>query len=86
MAVLEALAMLQYADGTPRKAGFLGIYTDGDQWCAFIKDNTGQCKLPVRALTFDGMMDALAILLEAEDAPWEPDDLADRVKARRKKE
>lgn len=86
MAVLEALAMLQYADGTPRKAGFLGIFTDGEQWCCFVKDNTGQCRLPARGRTWDDMMDCLTLLLEADAAPWEPDDLADRVKSRRKKD
>lgn len=86
MAVLEALAMMQYADGTPRKAGFLGVFTDGDQWCVFLKDNTGQCKLPARGRTWDEMMDALQILLESEDAPWEPDDLAERKKERRRKD
>jgi len=72
MAVLEALAMLQYDDGTPRQAGYLGVWTQGSVWAARITDKDADATLTAEGRTLDEALGLLALLLGAEDAPWEP--------------
>ena len=85
MPILEHLALLCYDDGTPRKPGFLMIWTDGAAWRAIMKDNDAKAKLPVMAKTVDDLFDALALLLASEDCPWEPDDQAARIAEHKKR-
>jgi hypothetical protein len=72
MAVIEHLALLQYEDGTPRKGGFLMIWTEGSQWRVKLLDNDADAFLPCVGRTFDEALGTLTLMLGAEDAPWEP--------------
>jgi len=83
MPIVEFLAMLQYEDGAPRKPGFFMLWTDGQIWRGLMKDNDAKAKLPVGASTLDKLLEGLCLLLADENAPWEPDDQAERMKARR---
>jgi len=77
--VVDALAMLQYDDGTPRQPGYLGIWTNGSTWVVRISDKDADAQLTAEGRSLDEALDTLDVLLGTEDAPWEP------VARRRKK-
>lgn len=70
--VADAVAMLQYEDGTPRQGGYLGIWCNGSAWCVRITDKTADATLTAEGRTVDEALDTLAMLLGSENAPWEP--------------
>lgn len=70
--VIDALAMLQYEDGTPRQAGYLGIWTNGSAWVVRITDKDADAQLTMEGRTLDEALDTLAFNLGADEAPWEP--------------
>lgn len=72
MAVVEALAMLQYDDGSPRQPGYLGVWTQGSAWVVRLTDKDAEASLTAEGRTLDEAMELLHMLLGAEDAPWEP--------------
>lgn len=78
MAVIEALTMLQYDDGTPRQPGYMGIWVQGSTWFVRITDKDADATLTAEGRTFDEALDTLQLLLGSDTAPWEPN-------ARRKK-
>jgi hypothetical protein len=73
MPVVEQLALLQYEDGTPRQGGYLGVYVDGSAWVLIVKDRDAGAQLRITGRTFDEALGTLALMLGAEDAPWEVD-------------
>lgn len=70
--VVEALGMLQYDDGAPRQPGYLGIWTSGSAWMVRLTDKDADAQLTCEGRTLDEALGLLALLLGAEDAPWEP--------------
>lgn len=72
LSVVEHLALLQYEDGSPRQTGYLGVWTQGSQWMARITDKDGDATLTAGGRTLDEALTLLAMLLGADDAPWEP--------------
>lgn len=72
LAVLEVLAMLQYADGSPREPGYLGMWTQGGTWFVRVQDKTGDAQMTAEGRTAEEAWDALALLLGSENPPWEP--------------
>jgi hypothetical protein len=72
LAVLEALALLQYDDGSPRQPGYLGVWTNGATWFARFNDKDADASLTAEGRTLDEALGVLALLLGADDAPWEP--------------
>jgi hypothetical protein len=72
LAVLEHLALLQYEDGSPRKPGFLMMFTEGAQWKLVLKDNDADAQLPMIGRTADEAWGLLNEFLGCEEAPWEP--------------
>jgi len=72
MAILEVLAMLQYADGTPRECGYLGMWVQGYTWFLRVQDKTGDAQMTAEGRTAEEAWDTLAVLLGSENPPWEP--------------
>jgi len=78
MPILEVLAMLQYADGTPREPGYLGMWVQGYTWFIRVQDKTGKAQMTAEGRTAEEAWDTLAVLLGSENPPWEP--MAERKK------
>jgi len=72
-AIVSHLAITQYDDGSPRKPGWVTIKTLGAAWVVEAKDPDSCCKLSVVQNTLDDALAALCLLLESDEAPWEPD-------------
>lgn len=85
MPVLEQLAMLQYEDGSPRQGGLLMVWVDGSTWTALVKERSADAQMRATGRTWDEMIGTLALMLGAEDAPWEPDPNARRHGGRKGK-
>jgi len=66
-------AITQYDDGEPRKAGWFTVKTMGSSWVLEFKDPDSTSRLVVVAATLDDALALAQILLESEEAPWEPD-------------
>lgn len=73
MALTAHCAVVRYGDGTPRKPGWITVQTAGSSWCVVAKDPDAAAQLRVTAPTLDEALSLLNALLDAEDAPWEPD-------------
>lgn len=73
MALTAHCAVVRYGDGTPRKPGWITVQTAGSSWCVVAKDPDAAAQLRVTAPTLDEALKLLSALLDAEDAPWEPD-------------
>jgi len=63
----------QYDDGEARKPGWLTVKTMGSAWVCEVKDPDSCCRLCVVQQTLDDALALLSVLLESDDAPWEPD-------------
>lgn len=72
LAVLEVLAMLQYADGSPREGGYLGMWVQGATWFVRVQDKTGHAQLTAEGRTAEEAWDNLQLLLGSDNPPWEP--------------
>ncbi len=70
--VVQALASLQYDDGSSRQPGYLGIWTQGSAWVVRLTDKDAEAQLTCEGKSLDEALNLLALLLGAEDAPWEP--------------
>lgn len=71
--VVKHLTVRQYDDGAVRTPGTLLIKTVGSMWQLTAKDPDSCQQLIVLAATCDDALLMLSMLLEADDAPWEPD-------------
>ena len=69
--IIEALAVLVYEDGSPRSPGYLGLWSQGATWFARITDKDAGAQLTCEGRTLDEALRTLALLLTADDAPWE---------------
>lgn len=71
LGILEALAVLQYEDGSPRQSGYLGIWTQGSTWFVRVNDKDASAQLTCEGRTIDEALATLNLMLSASDAPWE---------------
>lgn len=74
--IVQHLAVRTYDDGAPRTPGTLMVKTVGSMWQMIAKDPDSKQQLLVLAASLDDALLLLSMLLEAEDAPWEPDPYA----------
>ena len=70
--VVEALAMLQYEDGSPRQTAYLGVWVVGSTWTVRIQDKDADASLTAEGRTLDEALDQLQMYLSSDEAPWEP--------------
>lgn len=63
----------QYEDKTPRKPGWWTVKTMGSAWIIEVKDPDSCSRLVVVQQTLDDALTLASVLLESEEAPWEPD-------------
>lgn len=85
MALVEHCAATKYDDGEARKPGWFTVRTRGSAWEVEIKDPDTACRLVVVQQTLDDALALAQVLLETEDAPWEPDQWLAASNARSKK-
>lgn len=71
-AIVDALSLLQYDDGSPRQPGYLGVWTQGSTWVVRITDKDADAQLTCEGRTLDEALDTLALHLGSDKAPWEP--------------
>lgn len=83
--LVKHCAVTKYDDGDPRKAGELIIKTMGAAWIVECRDKDQLLKLVVIQQTLDDALTLAALLLDSEDAPWEPDTWAQQQAARASK-
>jgi len=85
MAIVEHMAMLQYDDGEPRKAGWVTLRCIGAAWQVVVKDPDGCASFTAVGRTLDEALDTAALLLGSDEAPWEPDAWLEKDAARTRK-
>lgn len=86
MSLIEHCALLQYEDGSPRLPGWISMASQGAAWTLTIKDPDSVSSFRAVAPTVDAAFDLAAMLLAADDAPWEADKwLAEAAKRNSKK-
>jgi len=86
MSLVEHCSLMQYEDGTPRVPGWFSVGTQGAAWAVTVKDPDTCSSFRSVAPTLDAAIDLAAMLLAADDAPWEADKwLADAQKRNSKK-
>lgn len=80
-------AVTQYDDGEPRRPGWITFKTMGSSWVLEAKDPDSCSRLVVVQTTLDDALALLSVLLESEEAPWEPDPwlMQQAAKERKKK-
>jgi len=71
--IVAHCAVTRYDDGDPRQPGWISIRTFGSVWQVEAKDPDTCQFLRVTQPTLDDALTMLALLLDATDAPWEPD-------------
>lgn len=82
--VVAHLAVRRYDDGTARSPGTLLVKTVGKTWQLTAKDPDTCQQLRVVQHTWDDAWVMLALLLDSEDAPWEPDPWAKPAHSKKK--
>lgn len=85
MALVEHCAATKYDDGEARRPGWFTVRTRGSAWEVEIKDPDTASRLVVVQQTLDDALALAQVLLETEDAPWEPDQWLAASNARSKK-
>lgn len=83
--LLEHMAIRKYEDGTARETGWVTIKTQGAAWVVQVKDPDGCCSFAAVGQTIDQALETAALLLAAEEAPWEPDRFLMDAASRKKK-
>jgi len=78
-------AATKYDDGEPRKPGWITIKTMGAAWVLEAKDPDTCSRLVVVQQTLDDALLLASVLLESDEAPWEPDPWLSQQAARNKK-
>ena len=71
--IISHCAVTQYDDGEPRKVGWVTLKTMGSSWVLEFKDPDSCSRLTVVSTTLDEALALAQVLLESEEAPWEPD-------------
>lgn len=77
-------AITRYDDGTPRRTGWWTVKTIGQLWVVQLKDPDAGASLPCTGATLDDALVLADLLLQAPDAPWEPDPFLMQTTRRRK--
>lgn len=70
--LIDFLSKLQYEDGTPRQAGYLGVWTNGTAWTVRVTDKDADAQMTFDGRTLDEALDTLELHLGSENPPWEP--------------
>jgi hypothetical protein len=78
------MAVTAYEDGDRRIPGWISIKTIGAAWQVEIKDPDTLQLMRVTQATLDDALTLAALLLDSDDAPWEPDTWAQQ-RAKEKK-
>lgn len=63
----------KYDDSTSRKPGWWTVKTMGSAWVVEVKDPDTCSRLVVVQQTLDDALALASVLLESDEAPWEPD-------------
>ena len=85
MGVVNHCAVTRYDDGDARKVGWVVIKTFGSAWQLEAKDPDTCCTLRVVQASLDDALALLNLLLESEEAPWEPDSWLQQTAAKAKR-
>jgi len=85
MPLVEHCCLRQYDDGSEREPGWLTVKTSGAAWCVQVKDPDTASSFTAVADTLDRALETAALLLAADEAPWEPDQWLARQRAEKKK-
>jgi len=83
--LVEHCALLQYDDGDPRKPGKFFVETMGTAWRIMVKDPDTSTQFTAVGLTLAAALEAAALFLACDDAPWEPDVFALERNSKKKK-
>jgi len=78
-------AVTKYDDGDTRVPGWWTIKTMGSAWMVEVKDPDTAMRLVVVQQTADDALTLASVLLESEEAPWEPDPWLAAAKAKKTK-
>jgi hypothetical protein len=84
-ALLNHCAITRYDDGDARQPGWYTVKTMGSAWVVEVKDPDTAMRLVVIQATYDDALTLAALLLDAEEAPWEPDPWLMKAKSQKKK-
>lgn len=84
-ALVSHCCELKYDDGEPRQPGWWTVKTMGSAWVVEVKDPDSCCRLVVVQQTLDEAFTLAALLLDSEEAPWEPDPWLSAQRAKKKK-
>lgn len=83
--LVEHCATRKYDDGDLRETGWFTIKTQGAAWIVQVKDPDTCCTFSAVAESLDKALETAALLLSADEAPWEPDSFLTAAAARKKK-
>lgn len=78
-------AVTKYDDGDARQPGWWTLKTMGSAWMVEVKDPDTCMRLVVVQQTADDALTLASVLLESEEAPWEPDPWLTAAKAKKGK-
>lgn len=76
---------VKYEDGSARQPGWWTVKTMGAAWVVEVKDPDTCCRLVVVQQTIDDALTLASVLLESDEAPWEPDQWLRAAQAKNKK-
>lgn len=85
MPLVEHCCIRKYDDGEPREVGWFTVKTMGAAWVVQVKDPDSCTSFSAIGDSIDKALETAALLLAAEEAPWEPDTFLQAAKARKKK-
>lgn len=84
--IVAHCAVTRYDDGEPRRPGWIVLKTLGERWVVEAKDPDAGARLTVSDESLDEALSCMAVLLAADDAPWESDPfLKQQAKPKKKK-
>jgi hypothetical protein len=84
-ALVNHAAITKYDDGDPRQVGWWTVKTLGSAWVVEVKDPDTAMRLVVIQATADDALTLAALLLDSEEAPWEPDPWLMKAKLQKRK-
>jgi len=70
--LIAHMATLRYEDGDPRKPGEIRLRPAGAMWVCEALDYDARCSLQAVQATLDDTLASIVLLLEQDDAPWQP--------------
>lgn len=71
--LVKHMALTRYDDGDVRKPGWIVLKTFGSSWQIEVKDPDSALALRVLGPTLDDALALCCLLIESDEAPWEPD-------------